>query len=335
MYTDGFDCPAWRGWRRRPAALGLVASIVLLSACRDASDREADHSAASLSLDELTEATLQWRAGRLERLTAEYGWLSPIGLHVLDPGATVRVGAAQDNDLVVPRGPDDWGTVAVDRHGREATFVAADGAAVRIDGQVLESAPLRLGDAGEPTYVEAAGIRINLIDPGGRLALRVRDPQAESRLQFVGLEYFPIRPEWRVEAEFSPHPAGKTLPVANVLGQIVDEPNPGSVRFMHNGRPITLEAVAEGDRLLLLFADRTSGRETYGLGRILYSDWPVDGKVVLDFNQAFNPPCAFNAYTSCSLPPQANRIDAWIRAGEQTYLGKTGITSPIPPPSAH
>ena len=282
---------------------------------------------------EFRQQNLEWREARVERLTAPYGWLSLVGLETLPPGERVSIGSGPDSDVRVDRGPARWGVIHVSPDGRAAEFAVDEGSIgrVTVDGEIRGVAPMRLdrGD-GDPTRVEADGVRVHLVDPGGALALRIRDPRAPSRTGFAGIDYYELDPEWRVEAEFIAHPEGRTIQVANVMGQLIDEPNPGRVRFEHQGRTLTLEAVDSGDDLFYIFADRTSGRETYGLGRFLYSDLPVNGRVVLDFNQAYNPPCAFNAFTTCPLPPPGNRLDAWVRAGERTYRGEPGIEKPKP-----
>ncbi|MDT8408672.1 MAG: DUF1684 domain-containing protein [Wenzhouxiangellaceae bacterium] len=296
---------------------GLLATV--LAGC-DSSPQGSDSKFESA--DAVEALALEWRKGRMERLTEPYGWLSLTGLILLDPGA-YTLGSADDSDIVLARGPASWGRLVVDE--QSARFERSDGAAVTVDGQSVDRAPMLLDQGSGPTLVEAAGIRIHLVDPGGRLALRVRDPESRPRTEFTGLDYYEIESQWRIEAAFHPHPEGSTLQVANVMGQLIAEPNPGQAVFEKDGQSFALEAIREGDRLFFIFADRTSGRETYGLGRFLYTELPQDGTVVLDFNQTFNPPCAFNSYTSCSLPPQSNRIDTWIRAGEKRYSGKPGI----------
>ncbi|MGK7295234.1 MAG: DUF1684 domain-containing protein [Candidatus Wenzhouxiangella sp. M2_3B_020] len=313
----------------RDAGLTVLIALVacVLSACGEGG--RTAHSDTVLTEEMFRERNVDWRERRLARLTEPYGWLSLIGLVMLDAGGELRIGAAPGNDVVVPRGPDEWGVLRVDATGRAAVFDALD-PAVTVDGERVDSAMLRVDDGDGPTRVEAAGIRMHLVDPGGRLGLRIRDPQAPTRTGFKGLDYFPLNREWRIDAEFVPHPDGKTIRLANVMGQLIDEPNPGRVRFRHDGETITLEAVRSGDRLFFIFADRTSGRETYGLGRFLYADLPVNGRVILDFNQAYNPPCAFTAFTTCSLPPPGNRIDAAVRAGERVYEGDQGDSRPHP-----
>ena len=301
----------------------------MIAACgeRDPAPEETE----DLSIETFEQASLNWRERRLQRLTEPHGWLSLVDLVVLEPGAELTVGSGDDNDLVVSRGPARWGTLHVDAAGASARFENAAGNAVAFDGMRGASGRLTLQDNGEPTPVEAAEIRMHLIDPGGKLALRIRDPQAPTRVDFAGLDYYDLKPEWRIEAEFIEYPESRTIQVANVMGQLIEEPNPGAARFTLGRKTIQLEAVREDDRLFFIFADRTSGRETYGLGRFLYADLPEDGRVTLDFNQAYNPPCAFNAYTTCPLPPQSNRIDAWIRAGERKYAGRPGISKPQVP----
>lgn len=316
------------GAPRRLSQILLPAALVL-SGCGEPEDASVP-SDGGISAQAFEEANMDWRKRRVERLTEPHGWLSLVGLVMLEPGSRTTVGSDPANDVVVSSGPDFWGAVRVDEEGDRVLFEVAAEGDVLIDGTAVDSAEMRLADEGDPTQVEAGGVRAHLVAPGGRLALRIRDPDAATRTEFAGLDYYPLDRDWRVEAEFIRYPPGTTMQVANVMGQLIEEPNPGMVRFSRDGKTISLEAVLEDDQLFFIFADRTSGRETYGLGRFLYADLPQDGRVVLDFNQAYNPPCAFNAYTTCPLPPQTNRIDAWIRAGEKQYAGSPGIESARP-----
>lgn len=318
------------GALERLRLLLIVPALLGLAACGGREDSSM-RSGAELSTREFERLTMDWRERRLNRLTEPHGWLSLVGLVMLEPDTAMTVGSGPDNDVVLPAGPARWGTVRVAADSEDVRFESSDVSAVSIGGEYTPSGSM-ISDPGEdPLYVEAGGIRIHVVSPGGRPALRIRDPQAVTRTGFKGLDYYPPDPSWRVEAEFIAHPEGSTIQVANVMGQLIKEPNPGMARFKHEGKTITLEAVREDDRLFFIFADRTSGRETYGLGRFLYSALPRNDRVILDFNQAYNPPCAFNAYTTCPLPPQSNRIDAWIRAGEKQYAGKPGIDASRPP----
>jgi uncharacterized protein len=286
----------------------------LLSAC--ALQQPVDSETQTVSTWQ-TEA-MDWQQRRLARLTEPHGWLSLVALEPLSDGQ-ISVGSDAGMDKVVSSGPGHWGDLII--AGSRVWFDAAEGADIRVAGQRVESIEMQAGGDGvEATLIEAGSVQLQLLDRSGRPMLRIRDSQAATRVGFAGLDYFPFNPDWRIQARWNPHPPGRSLLVANVLGELVNEPNPGAVEFELHGRTFGLEAVDSGDQLFFIFADRTSGRETYGLGRFLYSDLPVDGSVVLDFNRAYNPPCAFTEYSTCPLPPPENRLDVRVEAGELAPL---------------
>lgn len=264
------------------------------------------------------------REQREAGLRQPLGWLSLVGLHWLSPGSQ-RVGSAPDNDIVLAVGPLHLGQVSVDADG-VVRLAPAAGADFFVDGKPVGEAAFVLqpdtrGQATEVTF-DGGSSGFNLIDRSGRLGLRVRDSKADTLRNFTGLSYFPADPSWRVEARFEPHPIGSTIEIANVLNQLQSMPNPGAVVFERGGHTHRLEAIANGDgSLFLIFADRTSGKHTYGAGRFLDTPPPQDGSVVVDFNRAYNPPCAFNAYSTCPLPPPENRLDLEVTAGEKRYDG--------------
>lgn len=292
---------------------GLLAG--LLAACAGAPETGQGESLSDAAVIENAHA---WRERREARLTEPYGWLSLIGLEFLDDGAH-SVGRAPGSDIRVPDGPAVWGELRV--RGDRVGFKNLAGNAVRVDDEVREYALLKPDGEGGPTTVSSRTVRFHLIRRGDGMALRIRDSRAPTRMNFAGLEWFAPDPDWRIRARWEPHPPGRTLEIANVLGDLLDEPNPGRAVFERNGRTHTLEAVDAGDEVWFIFADRTSGRSTYGLGRFLYADKPAGDEIVLDFNLAYNPPCAFNEYTTCPLPPQVNRLDLAVTAGEKKYPG--------------
>lgn len=270
-------------------------------------------------------ATIErWRADRSARLQQPQGWLSLVGLHWIEPG-THRIGRDADNDVVLATGPARLGVVRFD--AGKLLFTATAGVEVTLDGTpVVSEVELLPDSSGKPGTLafDAGEASIQLIERGGRHALRVRDARAKTRSGFTGIEYYPIDPAWRHEARFEAHPPGKTIEIANVIGQLQPMPNPGALMFEHDGATHRIEAVAEADgSLFLIFADRTNGRETYGAGRFLYTGSPQGDRVVVDFNKAYNPPCAFNAYSTCPLPPPENRLDLAVTAGEKKYTGPT------------
>ena len=298
------------------ACLGAAAACHREPAAPDPA-QAANDAAANAAFQQVQQA---WRAERLAQLTKPDGWASLVGMHWLDPGSH-RVGSDTDNGIRLEMGPAHLGVFTV-RNG--ATRFVAD-TAVTIDGTAARSSALRSdADAQGPSVIafdEGKGLA-TVIARGGRLALRVKHADADSRLRFTGLQYWDGGRDWQVPARFIAHPAGKTLPIANIIGTTDEIPNPGAVEFERGGTTYRLEALDEGgDTLFLVFADRTSGHGSYGAGRFLDAPRPdPQGRLVIDFNQAYNPPCAFTPFATCPLPPPENRLDLAIEAGERDYI---------------
>lgn len=264
----------------------------------------------------------QWREARAARLTAPEGWLSLVGLHWVEPG-THRIGSAADNDLVLAVGPAHLGTLAL--ADERITLSLADGVDAKIGDGDTRVGALAPDSSGAPTIVRFGEASFSVIERGGKFGLRVRDPQAKTRTGFAGIDAFEIDAGWRFEARFEPHPPGRTIDIVNVLDMLEPMNNPGVVVFEKDGQEYRLEALDDtGDgQLFLIFADRTNGKLTYGPGRFLYAPPPVDGKTIVDFNRAYNPPCAFTPYSTCPLPPPENRLDLAVEAGEKKYAAAT------------
>jgi uncharacterized protein (DUF1684 family) len=262
-----------------------------------------------------------WRVERLQRLTKPDGWLSLVGMHWLDVGET-RVGSGPANGTRVAAGPARIGVVTLERDGT-VRFVAESDAGITIDGQPAAVSVVLHGDddkAHEPTVVafNRGDASFIVIKRGDRYALRVRDALAPTRTGFPGIEYFPIDPSFRLRAHFSAKPPGSKIDIINILGITEPMDNPGTLSFEKDGKQFTVETVDEGDhRLFLVFADRTSGHQSYAASRFVYAPYPdKTGYTTLDFNEAYNPPCAYTPYSTCPLPPLQNRIDLAVTAGE-------------------
>jgi uncharacterized protein (DUF1684 family) len=267
----------------------------------------------------------QWRVQRVARLTAPEGWLSLIGLEWLQEGAN-KVGSAPDNDVVLQAGPAHLGVVTLDKAGH-VHITLADGSGATVDGKAVHEATLvddmhATGNA-SPTAVAFGSASFFVIDRDGRKALRVKDSTAATRQHFLGIDYFPIDPSWRIVADWVPFNPPHDLQMGSVIGTIDTVKVPGKAVFMRDGHTYELLPYQEepGGELFFVLADRTSGHETYGAARFLYAALPVNGKVVLDFNQAYNPPCAFTSFATCPLAPPENRLDLRITAGEKKYRG--------------
>lgn len=273
----------------------------------------------------------QWRNNRLARLTAPDGWLSLIGLEWLKEGDN-RVGSAADNDIVLKAGPAHLGTVTLAKDGSLRIVLATNNTAT-IDGKHVTEAALVddahvSGDA-SPTLVSFGAANLYVIDRDGRKALRVKDSDAAARRNFLGIDYFPVDPSWHIVATWVPFDPPHTLEIGSVIGTIDKVDVPGKAVFQHDGHTYELLPYQEepGGDLFFVIADRTSGKETYGAARFLYAALPEGGlahpgKVILDFNEAYNPPCAFTPFATCPLAPPENRLDLAITAGEKKYRGE-------------
>ncbi|HMA18769.1 MAG TPA: DUF1684 domain-containing protein [Thermoanaerobaculia bacterium] len=263
----------------------------------------------------------KWRADRIGRLTADDGWLSVVGLFWLEEGEN-SLGSAESNRIVLPSGrvPARLGTVRLAR-GR-ATLTVAPGGDVTHEGKPVTTIDLASDADGEPTVLRLGTITFYLIRRGERLGMRIKDSAAAARKTFHGIDGYPIDRKWRVPARFVVYRPKRTIPIPNVLGGVTQEPSPGAVVFSIDGTEHRLDAVEEQgeEDLFLIFGDRTNGTETYGAGRFLYAPRPgPDGKTFVDFNKAYNPPCAFTAYATCPLPPPQNRLTIAVTAGEKRY----------------
>jgi len=258
----------------------------------------------------------QWRQQRDESLRSAESWLTLVGLEWLRQG-TNRVGAGPDNDLRLIVGPDYWGTIEL--NGNSLVFIRAAGSDVTVDGATPERVALVADNAGKPTVIRSGASGFSVIYRQS-YALRVFDNAAPALLNFKGVPNYDIQPDWRIQGRLVKAKPGQTIEIGNVLGQISATPVYGVFEFEREGKRYELIGLGEesSENVWFIFSDRTSGKETYGAGRFLYSEGlPVDGRLVVDFNKAYNPPCAFSDYATCPLPPQENRLDLAVTAGEK------------------
>ncbi|HZF98910.1 MAG TPA: DUF1684 domain-containing protein [Pseudoxanthomonas sp.] len=263
----------------------------------------------------------QWRQQRLESLLQPDGWTSLVGLHWLE-FESHYIGSGAGSGIRLAVGPARMGLVQQD--ATRVWFTPERGAGLTFNGGPLKGRVALKSDAGgAPSVIgfdEGRG-QMTLIQRGDRRALRLKHADASSRIQFAGLDYWPVDPSWKLEARFVPHPPGKTIGIVDIVGTSIESPNPGAVEFTRDGREYRLEATGDpATGLFLVLADRTSGHGSYSAGRYLDAPAPdAEGRVVLDFNRAYNPPCAFTAFATCPLPPKENRLDLAILAGEKAY----------------
>jgi uncharacterized protein len=260
----------------------------------------------------------QWHRNREARLVASDGWLSVVGLFWLKHGDNT-VGTDPGSDVALPKGSAPAKVGVFDLHDGITSFEAAPGVSVTLNGQPATSGALKPDSSGAPDILQVNDLTMFVIERGGRYAIRLKDTNSEMRRTFKGLKYYPAKEEYHVVARFVPYDPPKTIPIPNILGQVEQTPSPGYVTFTLNGRECRLDPITEGDTLFFIFKDLTSGKETYPPGRFLNTAMPKNGEVILDFNKAYNPPCAFTPYATCPLPPEENKLPIAIEAGELRY----------------
>jgi uncharacterized protein (DUF1684 family) len=286
--------------------------------------------AAVLACQPTAEPPLEWSGavvGAIEAWRAEHedsykrNWVTIEGLHFLKPG-TQSAGSAADNDVVLLASlPQRLGrfTVASDA----VTFEPAPGVPMTING-VPPPASLVLRDDGaeETDVIEANGATVVVHRSGKRVSLRVRDPNGDRTRTFQGFDWFPISPEYRVLGRFVRDATPRSLPVVNTFGDVDSYETEGVIEFTLNGAELHLRPfTTEDGRFYIVFNDASSGDETYEAARFLYADLRQDGTTILDFNEAYNPPCSFNPFTTCPIPLPENQLPIKVLAGEKKYRG--------------
>lgn len=230
-----------------------------------------------------------WRRQREESLTAPDGWLSVAGLEWLREGENTVEGI-----VFTRRGSAVW----------------------------LGEKELKSDTPGPADNMTVGDKTLFVIVRGAKVGLRLRDKKSPFLRDFRGLNWYPVRPEYCVTARWIPYEAPQPRLLDTVLEGFEEEyVSTGLAEFEVSGVTCRLEPMVSGGRLFFIFRDQTSGKTTYGASRFLYADAPVDGLVVIDFNKAYNPPCAFTPYATCPLPPPGNWLAVGIEAGELKYVG--------------
>jgi len=259
-----------------------------------------------------------WHKRRIENLKKENGWLNLVGLYWLKEGEN-KFGSDKSNDVIFPQNaPAFIGKFFL--KDSIVTLEVNDGIDVINDGKKIKSIELKNDMQGKPTILEYNSLRWFVIKRGNKYGIRLRDLESELVKNFKGIETFPVNEDWKIEAKFEPYNPPKKIFVPNVLGMIDEENSPGALLFNKDGKEFKIDVLDEGNSYFLIFADETSGKETYGAGRFLYVNKPdSSGKIFIDFNKAYNPPCAFTKYATCPLPPKQNYLKLRITAGEKKY----------------
>ena len=264
------------------------------------------------------EAVLQKRKEReVQFKNTERGWLGLVGLYWLRDGENT-IGSDKSNDIVLPSvSPSRVGIVQY--NNGVATFRAQHGVPIYCNGKKITLKTLVADIHEEPDFLQIGDITFVLLERADRHLVRVWDKQSEMRKNFTGFNQYTVNPEYRVEARYTSYDEPKMLRIQDVIEIYHEVPYQGYVTFELNGQECRLEATAGEDYLFFSFLDQTNGDTTYTGGRFLVADLPEENKVIVDFNEAYNPPCAYTDYATCPLPPPENRLPIRIEAGEKAY----------------
>ncbi len=291
--------------------LCLIFPLTLIMNCQNKAEKE------------YVQSVKQWHENRIAALTKPNGWLSLIGLFWLKEGNNT-FGGASSNEIRFPSGkvPDEIGTFIL--KDRKVRAIIKPGVVVDHNGQAVDSIMMKNDLEGEPTILTYGTLSWYVIKRGDKVGIRLKDSESKARQEFKGIKMFKIDPCWKVVASFKPYNPPKTIEIPTVLGTVEQDTSPGALEFTLFGKTYSLDPTAEPgyERWFIIFADGTNDEQTYGAGRFLYVDVPgKDSTTVIDFNKAYNPPCAFSPYATCRLPPEENYLPIPVTAGEEKYEG--------------
>ncbi len=263
----------------------------------------------------------EWHSKRIENLKKENGWLNLVGLYWLKQGEN-KFGTDKANDIVFPEGkaPSFIGSLLL--KDSIVTIKVNEGVEVKSNGESVNGLELKNDTQQGVTVLELGSLRWFIIKRGEKYGVRLRDLDSELLKTFQGVETYPINSDWKFEAKLETYNPPKRVEVPNVLDMVDTAIVTAALTFEKDGVVYKLDPLDEGKQYFIIFADETSGVETYGAGRFLSVDKADStGKIYIDFNKAYNPPCAFTKYATCPLPPKQNHLKLKITAGEKAFHG--------------
>ena len=301
---------------RKVRSVLIVGSAICITVSAACGGSQSSRDAAATDEAAALKETEEWRADHED--SYRRNWSTIEGLHFLEPGSHTA-GSARTNDIVLPTTDPLIGRFVL--QGDLVRFVPEPGSRVHRGGQpVTRAIDLADDSADEPDRLEIGSIRMVVHRSGDRKSLRVWDPEGEQARGFLGFKWFPIELDYRVTGRFIPDAVPREMRILNTFGDLDVFKTEGVVEFRLRGQTLRLRPfTSRPKRFYFVFRDQSSGEETYEAARFLYSDLRDDGTTVLDFNQAYNPPCAFNPFTTCPIPLPENRLAVKVLAGERAY----------------
>lgn len=261
-----------------------------------------------------------WHAKRIENLKKETGWLNLVGLFWLEDGKN-KIGSDKSMDIIFPEGKADDYIGTIIKSGEYLTFITNPASENFSESKRVKTIALQSDNEENTTYLTHKTLKWHIIKRGDRYGIRLKDLEAELLTTFKGIERYPVSLDWKIEAETIPYDTPKQIIIPSIIGTKDTVLVENYIQFVFNGNAYKLDPQTSGNRFFIIFADETNGKETYGAGRFLYVDGPdsSSNKFTLDFNKAYNPPCAFTEYATCPLPPKDNYLKLEIEAGEKNW----------------
>jgi uncharacterized protein (DUF1684 family) len=295
------------------ASLILLTSVLMSCEARKTKDMLFDRAAYFAEVE-------TWHKKRVENLKGPEGWLNLAGLYWLKEGINT-FGSGNENDIVFPEGMiDPKAGVFILKQGR-VTLNVSPGVTITSGNQPVKSRIVYPSDSSGPVRMRHNSFEWFVIKRDDKFGIRLRDFESPAVTAFGQIDRYAIDPAWRISASLELADSTKTIEITNVLGQTFQQRSPGTLVFYIKDKQYRLDALDEGgEEYFIIFGDSTNARETYGAGRYLYVN-RIDsaGSTIIDFNKAYNPPCAFTAFATCPLPPKQNILDVAVTAGEKNY----------------
>lgn len=258
---------------------------------------------------------LQWRADKYNSLVGENGWVALAGLYWLNEGRNL-IGSNTMCEVVLPESAPTFLGVA-EWKGKTVRFQAAEGVQVKVNGRLVQKAILKSSQTPKPSFITWNSLRMVLHEHGGKYAIRVWDNDREERFKLPPLKWFPVNKKFRFNATYTKYPKPKESGQSDSTGETVEDRLDGFIAFRFEGKTYKLDVTqTNSKKLFIKFRDGTSSKESYPPSRYLYTAPPQNGKVILDFNYAYSPPCAFTPYATCIFAPAQNTLPFRVEAGE-------------------